>query len=190
MPFRYVRRYRMEFNLLRTPLPEARLPVGYRWLRWDTELVHRHAAVKHVSFREELDALVFQCFNDVDGCRRLMQDIARQETFLPQATWLVAYEATRNRVPVDCGTVQGLAGERGAGSVQNVGVVPEHRGLGLGRALVARALEGFRAAGCRRVTLEVTAENEPAVDLYRSLGFLKTRTLYKEVAELPVAVLA
>ena len=30
---------------------------------------------------------------------------------------------------------------------------------------------GFRAAGMRRVYLEVTADNAPAVELYRSLGF-------------------
>ncbi|MCA9071315.1 MAG: GNAT family N-acetyltransferase, partial [Planctomycetaceae bacterium] len=65
--------------------------------------------------------------------------------------------------------------------VQNVGVIPEHRGLGLGRALVLRSLEGFRSTGLKRVYLEVTADNKQAVTLYQSIGFKLTRTLYKAV---------
>ncbi len=183
MPVRYVRRFRMEFNLLRRPVPACVLPEGYAWLPWRPELADRHAAVKFAAFREELDALVFRCFNAAEDCRRLVRDIVGQDEFLPQTTWLVTHDTGRFRVPLDCGTVQGLGSKRGAGAVQNVGVVPEHRGLGLGRALVAKALAGFRRSGIRRVSLEVTAENEPAVDLYRSMGFVKTRTLYKEVEE-------
>ena len=58
-------------------------------------------------------------------------------------------------------------------------VVPEHRGQGLGRALMLQSLHGFRKAGMQRVSLEVTADNRPAVALYRSLGFRLTRTLYR-----------
>ena len=54
------------------------------------------------------------------------------------------------------------------GAIQNLGVVPEYRGQGLGRALVRQALEGFYQAGLRRAYLEVTAENSAAVRLYRT----------------------
>jgi ribosomal protein S18 acetylase RimI-like enzyme len=53
--------------------------------------------------------------------------------------------------------------------------------LGLGRALVLKAIEGFRAAGLSRVYLEVTGHNAPAVELYRSVGFHVARTMYKVV---------
>jgi GNAT superfamily N-acetyltransferase len=178
---RYVRRFRMEFDLLRTRIAEPVLPAGYAWQPWHRLLVDRHAAVQFVSFREELDAMVFRCFEHIDGCRMLMREIARQAAFLPGTTWLVRFEAHRSPVPIDCGTVQGLADGLRRGSLQNVGVIPEHRGLGLGRALVQQSLLGFRRAGLRRATLEVTADNEPAVELYRALGFRKTRTLYKAV---------
>ena len=72
--------------------------------------------------------------------------------------------------------------------MQNVGVVPGWRGLGLGRALVMRALHGFRTAGMRAVYLEVTAANGHAVDLYRDLGFRCTRTVYKLTTVAPAAV--
>jgi ribosomal protein S18 acetylase RimI-like enzyme len=44
-----------------------------------------------------------------------------------------------------------------------------------------RSLSGFRAARVRRVYLEVTADNSPAVNLYRSAGFRLMRTMYKSV---------
>jgi ribosomal protein S18 acetylase RimI-like enzyme len=43
--------------------------------------------------------------------------------------------------------------------------------VGVGRALVDAALEGARRRGCRRIQLDVTETNEPAVAFYRSLGF-------------------
>ena len=62
-----------------------------------------------------------------------------------------------------------------------MGVIPSYRGLGLGRALVRRALAGFCQAGLHRAYLEVTAENAAAVQLYRNVGFRRAKTLYKAV---------
>jgi ribosomal protein S18 acetylase RimI-like enzyme len=60
-------------------------------------------------------------------------------------------------------------------------VIRNFRGLGLGQALVRRALTGFSQAGLRRAYLEVTAENGAAVQLYRNVGFRRAKTLYKAV---------
>jgi ribosomal protein S18 acetylase RimI-like enzyme len=47
----------------------------------------------------------------------------------------------------------------------------EHRGSGLGRALVLTAFAGLHARGARRVMLGVDADNSTgAMELYRSLG--------------------
>ena len=43
------------------------------------------------------------------------------------------------------------------------------------------ALNGFRQAGLRRVYLEVTAQNQNALRLYKRLGFTRVRTVYKAV---------
>ena len=169
----------MEIDLNGARPPEPKLPAGYRWVAWRRSLLDRHAAVKYRSFCGEVDAEVFPSLSTPAGCRRLMYEIAGQKSFLPQATWLIVYQPAEGGPCVDCGTVQGLAATPLLGSVQNVGVVPEHRGVGLGRALVLQALKGFRAAGLRRVYLEVTAENMPAVELYGSLGFRLSRTMYK-----------
>lgn len=184
---RFFRRYRMEIRVADAPLPPPVLPHGYGFVRWRPELLDRHSAALYESFRGELDANVFPCFGDAAACRRLTADITGQKAFVPQATWLV----TRRTMPddfyfADCGTIQGLAASSALGAIQNVGVTPDARGLGLGRAIVLRALHGFRAAGMRRVYLEVTADNGPAVELYRSLGFRVLRTMYKAATAAPV----
>jgi ribosomal-protein-alanine N-acetyltransferase len=50
------------------------------------------------------------------------------------------------------------------------GVVPRCRGMGVGRALLAAAIEALRASGVRRLLLEVETGNDAALALYRSLG--------------------
>jgi GNAT superfamily N-acetyltransferase len=183
----YVKRFRMEIDVAAGRFSQPVLPPDYFWLPWHYSLLDRHAAVKCHSFHDEIDAHVFSCLRDYAGCLRLMSEIAKQYTFLPQATWLITHRADQGPVLSDCGTIQGLMPSRSVGSVQNVGVAPEHRGIGLGRALVLKALEGFRSRSLRRVYLEVTASNLPAVELYRSIGFRLTRTMYKAVETEPLA---
>lgn len=49
-----------------------------------------------------------------------------------------------------------------------------HRGRGIGRALLATALDKLRATpGLAQVTLSVTSSNRAAVGLYESLGFAR-----------------
>jgi hypothetical protein len=177
----YFRRFRMEIDLQKADLRESPLPQGYSFLPWDLADLERHALVKYESFRSDLDSAVFPCLGDLAGCQRLMHEIASQQSFLPGATWLLVFHGGVDEVPVGCGTIQGLAQGRRTGAIQNVGIVPAHRGLGLGRALLLRSLSGFRAARVRRVYLEVTADNSPAVNLYRSAGFRLMRTMYKSV---------
>jgi ribosomal protein S18 acetylase RimI-like enzyme len=52
-----------------------------------------------------------------------------------------------------------------------MGLLPDYRGRGLGRQLVAQAVRAARQAGIERVELEVFASNERAIALYRAFGF-------------------
>ncbi len=49
--------------------------------------------------------------------------------------------------------------------------LPECRRIGLGTALLQRALDWARSMGVQKVTLEVFASNEPAIALYLKMGF-------------------
>ena len=174
LPATYFKRFRMEARL-RRGAPKPGLPPGFFWLAWRPDLWEAHAHVKWHSFAGEPDAELFPALGRLDGCRHLMRSIAARPDFCPQATWLI----TRGNGAV--GTVQGLADASKWGAIQNLGVVPACRGLGLGAALLAQALAGFAAAGMRHAVLEVTAANEPAVGLYRRAGFRCVQTLYKPV---------
>lgn len=65
----------------------------------------------------------------------------------------------------------------GAARIGAFGCTPAYRGRGIGRALMERAMRHIEAAGARRVTLEVLAQNVAAVRLYERLGFRRTRAL-------------
>jgi GNAT superfamily N-acetyltransferase len=56
-------------------------------------------------------------------------------------------------------------------NVHDLAVVPERRGIGIGRALLHAVDAGARARGCAKVTLEVLANNLNARKLYESEGF-------------------
>jgi ribosomal protein S18 acetylase RimI-like enzyme len=174
MAITYYKRFRMEVDLDGS-LPPPLLAAPFSWASWDEALVDQHAEVKYQSFRGEIDAYVFPCLGDRHGCQRLMREIRRKPGFLSSATWLIASPTGY------VGTVQGVMDRGPIGAIQNLGVVPAYRGLGLGHALVRQALEGFYQAGLRRAYLEVTAENTSAVRLYRSVGFRRAKTLYKAV---------
>jgi len=185
----YFKRLRMEINLRRVDLPESVLPEPYEWRAWHPVLIEAHARVKWESFRSEIDAILFPSFVDIAGCRRLMRDISHRRGFLPQSTWLISRAADGFGGPHPVATIQGVNLGWWRGSIQNVGVVPEHRGFGLGRALLLKSLQGFREQRIRKVSLEVTADNLPAVVLYEKLGFRHRRTSYRAVA-VPDPVLA
>ena len=58
------------------------------------------------------------------------------------------------------------------GMIWGVYVVPEFRGQGVARAVVNTAIEKCRTIeGLEEITLTVSATNEPACNLYKSLGF-------------------
>lgn len=176
----YFKRYRMEITLAGRDLAPRRAPDGYRFEAWNPALLDAFAEAKYASFHSEIDANVFPCLGELDGCRRLMREIVRKPGFLPQTTWLLTY-GPRGKLPEFCGTVQGIRDASGLGAIQNLGIAPEHRNGGLGTILLFHALQGFRQSGIGRVYLEVTAHNDGAMRLYRRLGFVTVKTVYKAV---------
>ena len=56
-------------------------------------------------------------------------------------------------------------------NVHDLAVLPEHRGRGTGRALLAAVEQKARAMGCCRLTLEVYQNNQPARRTYARAGF-------------------
>jgi hypothetical protein len=169
----YFKRYKMEIDL--AGLPKPTWPAGFRAVAWSSDLLDTHADVLFQSFHGEVDAIVFPSLGCRTGCVGLMTEISRRRAFIPESTWLAVGPLG------PCGTIQSLR-ERGVlGAIQNVGIVPPWRGRGIGRALLLQALAGMYQTGLGRAILEVTAQNESAIRLYRSLGFRRSRVVYKAV---------
>jgi GNAT superfamily N-acetyltransferase len=64
-------------------------------------------------------------------------------------------------------------GKRGmpAGVVEDVAVTPARQGQGIGRAMMAHAIEECRKAGCYKLALSSNVNREDAHRFYESLGF-------------------
>jgi ribosomal-protein-alanine N-acetyltransferase len=81
-------------------------------------------------------------------------------------------------VLVDGETVRGYAGlwlVPPDADVQTIAVAPDGQGRGAGQSLLSHLVEHARAADCRRLHLEVRADNEAAIGLYARNGFTTIR---------------
>ena len=65
-----------------------------------------------------------------------------------------------------------MAGYEGhRGWINYLAVAPEHRGKGLGRAMMAEAERLLREAGCPKINLQVRSSNTKVIEFYRRLGY-------------------
>jgi len=68
------------------------------------------------------------------------------------------------------------------GGIYGLGVLPEYRGKGFGRAILLMAIEKLKEVNASEVMLQVAAENSNALNLYKSCGFVETSTMdYYEI---------
>ena len=178
---RSVQRSQMVFDFMNTALPSSPpLPTGFWFVPWSKSLIEPHADVLHRSFRYDSDGTVFTTFQQYHHCRRLIEMLADSHIFLPVATLLIAYGDPDGMFEY-VANIQGLKLSDDVGAIQNVAVLPEYRRRGIGRMLVLGAMQGFQRVGIKRVTLEATTDNVPAVNLYQRIGFTTYRTYYREV---------
>ncbi len=185
MPVVYFKRDKMQINLDQADLGIELTQSEIQYLPWSEKTVGSHSLATWESFRFEMDATVFPCLGDRDGCKQLMRDLMQRSNFVPEATWLALSVASG--VPDSpVGTIQGLQIDSQLGAIQNIGVVPAFRGNGIGKRLLVLALKGFRDIGCKRVNLEVTSHNLGAIRLYESIGFRTVETVFK-VGNVPVS---
>lgn len=62
---------------------------------------------------------------------------------------------------------------QGEADILTVGVVPQHRGKGVAKALMALITEWAKGQGSIAMMLEVKIDNPEAIGLYESLGYAK-----------------
>lgn len=60
------------------------------------------------------------------------------------------------------------------GGIYGLGVLPEYRGKGYGRAILLKSIEKLKEAKATEIMLQVATENSKALNLYQSCGFQET----------------
>ena len=180
LPSRFIKRNQMVFDFAKTTLAPIQLPDGFWFVEWSASLVEPHADVLHRSFRNDSDGAVFTSFRQYNNCHLLIETLATSHLFLPEATLIIAYGDPQDIFEY-VANIQGLKLSDDVGAIQNVAVLPEYRRRGLGQALVQGALQGFQHVGIKRVTLEATADNLSAVNLYERIGFTTFRAYMREI---------
>jgi GNAT superfamily N-acetyltransferase len=100
-------------------------------------------------------------------CDRLVKGLAAQ----PGAFSLIARIDGEPAGIANCFTGFSTFAARPLVNIHDIGVRPEHRGRGVGRALLDAVEAESRRRGACKVTLEVLSGNEPAKALYAAVGF-------------------
>ena len=65
----------------------------------------------------------------------------------------------------------GFSGIIKKGHVVSIAVLPEHQRRGIGSALMLKAMENMPRYNAKKCFLEVRVTNEPAIKMYKNLGF-------------------
>ena len=110
----------------------------------------------------EVAALEAMCFSEPWSEKSVASELTN-----PLSLWLVALEGE---------TVIGYVGSQtvmGWSDMMNVAVHPDHRRLGVGKALIEELIRQLREQGSENLTLEVRTSNENAKALYAGLDFME-----------------
>ncbi len=70
------------------------------------------------------------------------------------------------------GLAQGKVNRRGYSWLGFMGVSPDHKRQGIGRALLSRFIEESRRSDCTKVSLNTAPCLKPAIKLYADVGFI------------------
>ena len=93
----------------------------------------------------------------------------------PRLVWPLTIDQLAAMTATDAASawvmIDDLALDEGTARIGRVIVDPSRRGRGYGSALVRLAIEEARALGARALTLNVVADNAPAIATYERAGF-------------------
>ncbi len=115
---------------------------------------------------------------DLDRVLVIENDVFGATAWPAESFWGELARPDRHYVVADDGDVLGYAGLwllAPDADVQTLAVTASAQGRGLGAQLLAHLIGHARGHGCRRLHLEVRADNVAAIGLYERAGFAHVR---------------
>jgi ribosomal protein S18 acetylase RimI-like enzyme len=137
---------------------------------WTERYQEDAAALVANAYEGHIDGHINDQYRSIAGTRRFLQNIVQYPgcgSFYAPASWL-AWRRDTGRM---CAASLASMVAHDAGHITQICVAQSSRGEGIGREVLSRSLVSLREAGCRQVSLTVTASNRNAIGLYESMGF-------------------
>jgi ribosomal protein S18 acetylase RimI-like enzyme len=142
----------------------------FRFESWSGSYTNRAAVLMQQAHQGSVDAEMNEMYRTREGCRSLLDSIIEQYgcgRLVPAASYVLR----RFSEEALCGFLLTTEISTGHAHLAQVAVSPSAQGLGLGKLLLARALDALARAGYRSVSLMVSGTNQRALSLYESMGF-------------------
>ena len=132
------------------------------WKHMEAKVRIEKAAVKDL---DEIYEIEVKCFGRESYSKWIYRWLLKDER-------TIFLKAVRDNVIL--GFVVGRverSGKRRVGRIYTINVRPELRGRGIGRLLMNVIEDSFKREGCEEIILEVAVDNQPAINLYRNMGY-------------------
>ena len=150
----------------RTPRP---LAADIEIRGWQESDYQPAAGVITAAYRGHVDSEINDQYRTMTGSLRFLNNIVRFPgcgVFDTEASFVAIHKPTRSQVGlILCSRVK-----EDVGHITQVCMLPEHRGKGIGEALIAATRESVRRRNFNMLSLTVTEANNRAVALYLRLG--------------------
>ena len=161
----------------------AHEPAGVNLRPWSESRQEESARLVAAAYRGHVDSDINDQYRSAWGARRFLTNIVQYPgcgTFQQAASFAGTDPGNGGLVGM---SLASLVAE-GVGHVTQICVAPGRQGIGLGYELMRRSLAALAEQGCRTVGLTVTVANQPAVGLYREMGFTVRREFSAHVWDL------
>jgi ribosomal protein S18 acetylase RimI-like enzyme len=166
----------MTLPLAQTQISEKPVTPEIEIRRWIEQDYQHSASVITAAYRSHVDSEINDQYRTLSGSLRFLNNIIRFPgcgTFDPESSFVAVNRRNHALVGVIlCSRVR-----YDMGHVTQVCVLPEYRGYGLGKALIASSVKNLTQRKFSGLSLTVTEANSPAVELYKRLGF-ETRRVF------------
>ena len=142
--------------------------------RWSEQDYQASAGIITAAYRDHVDSEINDQYRTLSGSLRFLNNIVRFPgcgTFDPESS-LVAVDRRSHEL---AGVILCSRVRHDTGHVTQICVLPEYRGHGLGKAMLAATARNLTQRKFTGLSLTVTEANTPAVDLYERLGFARKR---------------